>query len=155
MRKFCTLVAVVGLLVVALVGSATAADFIAAVCWYPAPFEDVIKLSVSQGGEQFELHGSMSTSGYALPFTGNAFIVGEQVVVGGVFVGNGTAFEGCAALATYGTLSLSTLSGSQTLSGLGCSFRPSTTTWTRIPCPLGPVSAPASEAHEKAQGNQQ
>jgi hypothetical protein len=154
MRKVYPLVAVVGLLGVALVGAATAADFIAEVCWHPAPFDDVIKLSVSQGGEQYELHGSMATEGYTLPFTGNAFIVDDEVVVGGVFVGNGLDFEGCAALATYGTLDISTLNGSQTLRGVGCSFSPDITTWTRIPCPLGPVGAPGREAHEKAQGKQ-
>lgn len=135
-------------------GSATTGSFIGEFCWRKSPFIDVVKLSVSQGGSQLEVHGSQAVPppSYTLPIAGNAFTVGSTVILGVLLVGDRTSFGGSRALVAYVPLDLSTLSGSGTLVSIDpAGFGPSPSTWIPISCPAGPANVSDVGEAEGAQ----
>lgn len=127
----------------------SAGDFLVEICWGKGLLSTV-ETSVSSGGSQLELHGVQTTTFFVprpgpnpgidlvthrLLFTGNATVVGSQVLVGLTHVHDGSGFGGCRALSESVTLNLATFEGTGTIVGVGCDFGPSETTWTITPCP--------------------
>jgi hypothetical protein len=108
-------------------------------CWQKTPYVDILKLAVTQHGNQYELHGSQFSSDYNLPFTGNAYSTSEGIVMGGFFAHDGTSFGGSTGLSAIGVLDGS-LTGPFTMKGLDAPWGPSTCTLVPIPCPPGPTA---------------
>ncbi len=133
-------------LVFFLVSQVNAANFLGEYCWQLQPFPDVLKLSVSQGGKQYELHGSLALpGGYQLTFTGSAYVSmdTQSIVMGGVMSHDGPAFGGATGLSWHGTLDPASLSGPFTVNGLDMVFTNSGTL-ILMACPPGPVKAEAA-----------
>lgn len=119
------------------------------ICWSKGLLSTV-ETSLSAGGSQLELHGVQTTTFFVprpgpnpgidmitrrLLFTGNATVVGSQILMGLMHVHDGSGFGGCRALSESVTLNLATFEGTGTIVGVGCDFGPSTTAWTIAPCP--------------------
>jgi hypothetical protein len=155
MRKLVVLLLVSCLVSVGLATIAGADTFLGEFCWQKVPFPDVVKLAVSVGESQISAHGVQFVNGsYALPFTGTMFIVGDQAILGGVFIGGDFSqgqFGGSVALSETVLLSTSTGNGSGTMTGIDNRFPPTASTWTFIQCPSGPNSQ-AVEGRARAQG---
>jgi hypothetical protein len=131
------------------VGTVRADDFLGEVCWRIAPFSDVVKLNITlEGGTIASVHGVRFSANYSLPFTGSAFAIGSQAIVGGIYSGdlNANHFGGSAALSETAVLSLVSGNGTGTIMGIDGKFPSTPTTWTLAACPLGPT------AHAAARG---
>jgi hypothetical protein len=123
------------------VGSGFADDFLGELCWQIAPFSDIVKLNITvEGGTVASLHGVRFSATCSLPFSGSAFAIGNQAIVGGIFSGdlNASHFGGSAALSETATLSLPSGNGTGTLVGVDGKFAATPTTWTLVSCPAGP-----------------
>lgn len=127
---------------------ASAGDFIAEACWNKDS-SNFVRMSVSSGGSQFELHGIQTTTQLIevpsepptvvpvfrrLPFTGTATVVGSSILVGLMYTHDGSSFEGCRALSETVTLNAATLNGGGNIVGVGCDFGPSATAWEITSC---------------------
>lgn len=129
---------------------ASAGDFLAEACWNKTGSPGFVKMSVSSGGSQFELHGIQTTTDVIviedglfpilfpvtrhLPLTGNATVIGADIVVGLMYTHDGSGFEGCRALSETVFLNPATLNGTGNIDGVGCDFEATSTTWTRTSC---------------------
>ena len=156
MRKL-ILVLLVGC-VIALAGSVGVADaqFITQVCWQLNPFNDVLRVSLTQSGSQISLSGVQFVNGpegYSLPFSGSLFLVGNQAVLGGTLIGDLQTFNKVPALALYAVLSTSTGGGTLFTTAIGGGFEDDTTL-SVIACPGGPTTHDAAPSGGKAQGRQ-
>jgi hypothetical protein len=155
MRKLVVLFLVSGLLSVGLATIAGADTFLGEFCWQKVPFADVVKLALSVSGSQISAHGVQFVNGsYSLPFSGTLFQIGDQVILGGVFVGdlsNQGTFGGSAALSETVSLSISTANGPGTMIGIDGKFAATPSTWTFIQCPSGPTTHSVEE-RARAQG---
>lgn len=143
MRKIVRVV-LLGFMVMGLfVGTGSADDFLGEFCWQIAPFSDVVKLNITvEGGTIASVHGVRFSATYSLPFSGSAFAIGNQAIVGGIFAGdlNASHFGGSAALSETTTISLVSGNGTGTIMGVDGKFPSTVTTWTLAPCPAGPTT---------------
>jgi hypothetical protein len=138
MRK--VLLLAVTAMALALPGSTSAGNFLTQFCWQKTPFTDIVKMSISTGGQQFELHGTQGAAGlYTNNFAGNGTPVGSSFLVGVTYAHNGASFGGCRTISETATLNISTLSGPSSTIGVGCTFGPSNSTWVPVACPAGPA----------------
>ena len=153
MKKVFMLVLIVAALAAFGARPALADGYIGEFCWQKAPFPDIVKLAVTQQGNQFQLNGSQYVNGsYSLPMTGTAFVKGTSVIIGLTMTGDLTTnFGGSAALAESVVLSLTTLNGPAKTIGIDGKFAVSPSTWTRVNCPSGPSIA-STEDSGKPQG---
>jgi hypothetical protein len=121
-------------------------------CWQVPQFSDTVKLNITvEGGTLASIHGVRFNASYSLPFSGTAFVVGNQATVAGIFTGdlNPAHFGGSAALAETVRISLSTGNGTGTLKGVDGQFPTISTVWTFVStCPAGPVVSGADAAAE-------
>jgi hypothetical protein len=94
-KKMCAVMMI--LAVTVLVGSppASAANYIGTFCWQLATELDILKLSVSAGGSEFEAHGSWAFIGgpqephYEMAATGSAFVRSDGKIELSLAAGNG------------------------------------------------------------------
>jgi hypothetical protein len=143
MRKVVRVVLLGFMLTGLFVGTGRADDFLGEFCWQIAPFSDVVKLNITvEGGTIASLHGVRFSATYSLPFSGSAFAIGNQAIVGGIFSGdlNANHFGGSAALSETATISLVSGNGTGTIVGGDGKFASTPTTWTLAPCPVGPTT---------------
>jgi len=143
-KKMCAVMMV--LAVTVLVGSppASAANFLGTFCWQLTTELDILKLSISSGGSEYEAHGSWAFQsadfGYEMAATGSAFVRTNGKIEFAL-----TAVNGDMIYAGFGDnpLILARILLEGNLSGTIDEFGIGGTTPTFISDTLSPISCPA------------
>lgn len=138
MKKLLSAVVLAGAMMLLPAAPASAANFIGEFCWIMSPFEEIVRLSISQGGKMFEMHGSWGKSGgYEMAATGSAFVRWDGQIEFGLGIANDYSLVGFANsswIALHAVLSPSTLSGPYRVKGAKEDFT-YTGTLTSCLCP--------------------
>jgi len=152
-KKFLMLICALAL-VFLLTNMGSAAEFLGEHCWQKTPYPDIVKLSVSLGGSQYEVHGVQIAESYTIPVVGNGFVSGGTGVLGLTYIGNLSQFSGTTGMSEYVVLSLDTLNatGASTLVSYDGLFEDSDSTWVKVSCPLTLSDITAASASGTPQG---
>ncbi len=122
-------------------------------CWQMSPYIDVLKETISAGGQNFLLDGTEGASGYyVLNNAGNMYKDPNDGLLhyGISQVHDGTYFSGAQSIVMWGTINPGTLAGDWHLRGINVPYTVDGTL-TPITCPPGPY---APDANGKAAGSQ-
>ncbi len=112
-------------------------------CWQMSPYIDVLKLTISGGGQNYLLDGTEGAAGYyVLNNAGNMYQdpTDKLLHYGVTEVHDGIYFGGAHGLSMWGTLNPADLTGTWNIIGLDGSFPLLSGTLTPIPCPIGPYA---------------